>query len=181
MKPFTRHQLTFFLLAILFIAPGLSAYVVYLHPQWLTQSTTNKGHLLNSPHKLTALNNEPFWRIILWSPDGLDDASMKQLEQLARVRIALGRHFYDVQLCLLQRNDAPSLPLHIKKALHDHGIHYISLSEKEITQAALPPSAMVFLANPMKHMVLEYNITSEPNDIFHDLNILLNLNKTSKS
>ena len=179
MKRMAQNKLVFFFLGLLFIAPGLSAYVVYMHPQWLSQATTNKGHFLKPPRPLSALGDEKTWRIVLWSPNGCDTDCMAQLEQLERVRLALGRRFYDVQFWLVQRADAPPVPPKMMNALRYHAIHWLTLSTEEITQVALPSSPAIFLANPMHYLVLEYSITSEPNDIFHDIKLLLTADKAS--
>ena len=179
MKRIAKPKLLFFFLGLLFIAPGLSAYVVYMHPQWLNQTTTNKGHLLKPPRPLSALGDEKTWRIMLWSPNGCDPDCMAQVEQLERVRLALGRRFYDVQFWVVQRADAPRVPSKMRKALRHHAIHSRTLSTKEIEQVALPSSPAIFLVNPMHYLILQYSITSEPNDIFHDIKLLLTTDKAS--
>ena len=93
MKILNRNSFVLLLLAILFVAPGIVAYFVYTHPQWLGMATTNKGELIKSPQILDKLGSEKKWRLIVWSPEGCDATCIQQVDKLARIRLALGRHY----------------------------------------------------------------------------------------
>jgi hypothetical protein len=180
MKPITHHKLIFSLLCLLFISPGLIAYVVYIHPEWLPRATTNKGHFLTPPPRLSALmSKKASWQIILWSPSVCDTNCITQLDQLARLRIALGRRFYDVQLILMQSDTTPApSPKHLS-AMQTYDIRRVTLSQKQTHEIDLTQQSSLFIANPAHYLVLSYPINSKPDDLFHDIKLLLTHDKGS--
>lgn len=157
------------LLAILFAAPGLSAYVFYQHPGWLSATKTNRGTLLTPPQALSALDAQKKWRIVYWSPQSCDSACLKDLDTLVRVRIALGRKLYQVDQWLILGEQAPDPSkenLALLKAWDFHVSHG--------TVARFPTQAQVFLANPDNYLILSYAPAVNPDDVYKDLQLLLN-------
>ena len=103
-----RNIITMLLLATVFLAPGLAAYIFYQHTDWLAAAKTNKGELLNPPIPLSVLNQEPKWKFVLWNPGVCETTCQEELDKLARVRLALGRRLYQVQIDFLVNTDASS-------------------------------------------------------------------------
>lgn len=175
MKQTARYYFILFTLVFLFIAPGLSAYFFYFHPQWLRSTTTNKGQFVNPPVLISALESTPKkWQFVLWSPHTCDALCMKQLDQLARVRVALGRRLYDVNLILLMRENQAQLSVEYAKILRDQGVLERRLSTNEANNMLSKyDNSMFFIANPDQYLVLAYQTTSQSNDLFHDIKLLL--------
>jgi hypothetical protein len=177
MKNNRRHYIVLSLLALVFIAPGISAYFFYMHPQWLGHTTINKGRLLNPPQLLTSLtDNSPAtkWQLILWSPTACEKKCLKQLDKLARIRLALGRRLYDVTPRLLLGAQASPLSQDLINTLADQDITVVQLPltiEQQIP--ALQNHLEIFIANPENYLVLAYQTTVKPADIFHDIKHLL--------
>lgn len=165
MKRFT----TLFLLLLIFAAPGMLAYWVYLHPQYLAAGTTNKGHLLTPPMRLTefASNNAQKWRLLLWHADSCDQHCLQMVDRLARIRLALGRHLYAVEVGLMMA--AHTSPLNATDAA--------LLATKDVQQwRAQQPIATketILIVNPAGYAILEYPVSIQSADIFHDLKHLL--------
>jgi hypothetical protein len=175
MKHTARYYFILFTLVFLFIAPGLSAYFFYFHPQWLSSSTTNKGQFVNPPILISALESTPKkWQFVLWSPDTCDALCMKQLDQLARVRVALGRRLYDVDLILLMKENQAQLSAEYAKILRDQGIfeRRLSANESKVLLSRYN-NPMFFIANQEQYLVLAYQTTSQSHDLFHDIKLLL--------
>lgn len=169
-----RNYLVLLLLALLFAAPGIAAYLFYLHPQWLGAATTNKGHLLNPPELLPVVNAKQKWRLILWNQGDCEAACLAQVDKLARIRLALGRRLYEVEQWLILATEAQQLPDSLKKALTEQDIQVQRLSAEERKNSrSLEGKSQVFIANPSGYLVLAYALTSKPGDIFHDLKHLL--------
>ncbi len=170
-----RHKIILLLLVFLFAAPGLSAYLFYFHPQWLSAPTTNKGQLLNPPVLLSELNHNDKWQLILWQPSTCDATCMTQLDQLARIRLALGRRLYTVDLTLLQPADAAPIPAtDAATTFQDPGISIVKLSPSEsVHLSAVYSQPQFFIANPDHYLVLAYPVTAEADDLFHDIKLLL--------
>ncbi len=171
MKIFHRQSMVFCLLGALFAAPGIVAYVFYLHPNWLGEGTTNKGRLLNPPVLLAHPNPRGMWQLALWSPKGCTKDCIAQLDKLARIRLALGRHLYEVDALLLMDT---SLPKSLVGALDGQDIHRLSLSPLERKQmTVLTNEAAFFIINPNNYLILAYATTAKSEDIFYDLKQLL--------
>jgi hypothetical protein len=173
MKSKKHNRLILLFLSLLFIAPGLSAYLFYMHPQWLHGKTINKGHFLNPARPLKIFHDQK-WRIVLWSPKGCEAECIKQLDQLARVRLALGRRFYNVELWAMQPEDAPSLTQKTLASMKEYDIRSQALNPKDPkVKAIISQPASTFIVNPTGYLILEYNDNSKPDDIFHDIKHLL--------
>lgn len=64
MRKQTSKYYILLLLIVVFVAPGVAAYLFYQHPSWLGSSRINKGTLLNPPVLLNTLEGKSKWRII---------------------------------------------------------------------------------------------------------------------
>ena len=175
MKTTRRHYVILLLLVFLFAAPGLSAYFLYFHPQWLSSTTTNKGELLNPPVLLTELGKHSKWQLVLWSPGTCEKSCMEQMDKLARVRLALGRRLYEVDLSLLQGADAgPTNAGSATNTLQEPGVSMVRLSNNEsVRLSGLYKNPTLFIANPEHYLVLVYPVTAKADDLFHDIKLLL--------
>lgn len=175
MNPIRRYYIILFALVVLFAAPGLSAYFFYYHPQWLSSVTTNKGQLINPPIRVPALTSKTAkWQFVLWRPEGCDVSCMKQLEQLSRVRVALGRRLYDVDLVVLMNANGSAVSDGHAKLLSEQNVSEVRLSARAADKMTrLYNKPMFFIANPEHYLVLAYQTTSQPDDLFHDIKLLL--------
>jgi len=170
-----RHKhLVLLLLGLLFIAPGITAYIFYLHPSWLGTVTTNKGRLLTPPVFLADAKSSSKWHLLLWSAATCDEICVAELDKLARIRLALGRHLYKVETLLLLDAGTPPLSESLMKALREQDIHLLRLSQGEREKMpVLKDNLEIFIVNPNDYIVLAYQSTVKPNDIFHDLKQLV--------
>ncbi len=174
MKLVRRNYFVLLLLALLFATPGISAYFFYMHPSWLGNTTTNKGILLNPPVLLAHAKTSSKWQLLLWSPTACEQSCIAELDKLARIRLALGRHLYKVEPQLLLSAGTPPLSESLVKALHEQDFHTVRLSRSEREKMpALPDHLEIFIVNPDAYLVLAYQPTVKPEDIFHDLKHLV--------
>ena len=166
-----RSGLVLLFLVVLFAAPGFFAYFFYSHPHWLDHTKTNRGELINPPIQLMSANSTK-WKLLLWSPQVCEESCIEQLDKLARIRLALGRRLYGLELWLLLGNNAPNLSKMFSDTLHEKDIRVLKLSALDLP-SALPEDAKVYLENPNGYLVLSYPLTANPKDIFHDIKRLL--------
>lgn len=157
-----------FLLAGIFACPGLAALWVYNHPQWLNAPTTNKGQLLTPPIKLPDTAGKNKWQLILWYPNYCNLKCRKQIDKLGRIRLALGRHLYEVDEILL----SPDKTM-FSTALNDQ-LEELNVKIKVGAVSSLPDYPQVYISSPENYLVLAYQLTAKPEHIFHDLKQLLN-------
>ena len=174
MNMLKRHYFVLLLLALLFASPGLAAFLFYKNPQWLGAAATNKGQLLNPPELIAGIKAKPKWRLILWNGKDCADSCLKQLDKLARIRLALGRRLYEVDQWLILANDAGALPESLTQMLAEHDIHILYLpTETPKNSLLVNGDPQVFIANTSNYLVLAYALHAAPQDIFHDLKQLL--------
>ncbi len=172
MNPTRRHYIALLLLVVLFAAPGLLAYFAYFHPQWLSANTTNKGQFITPPVSLNELSPDSKWHLVLWSPDTCGQSCFEHFDKLARVRLALGRRLYDVDLSLLLGAVAGATKF--ASPLQEPGVSMVTLSTAESARLfALYSHPRLFIANPENFLVLVYPLNADPDDLFHDIKLLL--------
>ena len=174
MKILQRNYLVLCLLGLLFAAPGISAYLLYLHPHWLSALPTNKGELLNPPVLLHQVNTHGIWQLVLWSPQVCSQDCILQLDKLARIRLALGRHLYEVETLLLMNTGDLKVSDALKGILDEQDIHTLRLSPAQRKQMpVLKNTPGIFIINPNHYVILSYASSVKPDDIFYDLKQLI--------
>lgn len=172
----SRTKKMLFALALVFIAPGVLAIIFYLNPSWLGEASMNKGTLLAPPQKLALLpETKEKWHLTVWCPAGCDARCLSLLDEMARVRLALGRRLYQVDLWLLQKEDTAQCTKDVAEMLKTQAIEARYLSAQE--QQDLTPfqdEPRVFLADPEQYLILQYEARGAAQDVFQDLKRLLN-------
>lgn len=178
MKKTFRKNALIGLLALIFMAPGPLAYIFYKHPEWLTAMGTNRGELLNPPILFKPLGDGPKWGLIVWSPLACEDKCAQEIDKLARIRLALGRHLYEVDEWLVLGEHAPELTNNIQRLLKERRVRVLHLNAAQAqTAAQLPDLAHVYIANPDDYLVLAYQGNVKPQDVYHDMKQLLKGNQ----
>ncbi len=192
-----RHSIVLMAMVILFAAPGLFAYVFFHHPTWLGGSSTNRGVLLNPPRILTSLDQTKKWRLILWNPRdrtvsmdhsdkpggaekgmkqlACDNECMRHMDDLARVRLALGRRLYHVDTYLILDESVSPLPRAELNVLRDQDSHVLILSAHDRSdRMILGKKPAIYIVSPDNYVILRYSMVSQPDDVFHDMKQLVN-------
>lgn len=160
-----RPYLIMSLLVLLFAAPGLIAYIAYLHPNWLHQNT-NHGKLLQPPPRLHTTHPQK-WQLLYWSPQSCTRICMQRLDALARLRLALGRRLYYVDLVLAMSETTDNLAQDTQNILHNMDVHSIRLFETDA--AKLGSQSAIYLVDAQNYVILAYDEDQSMQDIFQDL------------
>jgi hypothetical protein len=175
MKKQSNKLYILLLLIMVFAAPGVTAYLFYQHPGWLGATKVNKGILLEPPVAFPALKGQNRWRIVFWTPNPCDRACLKQLDTLARVRLALGRKLYQVDQWLILGDKASSVSSEVQSTLRELNFNLMRWSPSKLdTQNALFSEPKIFIADPNNYLILSYLPLVNPNDVYQDLKLLLN-------
>ena len=167
-----KKNMILFLLALIFIAPGILAVFFYNNPHWIT-SVSNKGELHKTPYQIPFDNPQKKWSIVAWYPKDCDAQCFNKIDELHRVRLALGRYFYQVNCILLQKEGATSLERPFTLALKENQIHVIALNSKEIPASLSSERPQLLLVDPEQWVVLTYNTHINPMDVLFDMKRLL--------
>ena len=170
--------LTLFVLVAIFIAPGVIAYEYYIHREH-SMPTTNQGRLIRPPVLLTLPFSGSRWRMVLWRPHGCDHSCVRKLDRLARVRLALGRRLYKVDVVLLLGSNLTldswekAHPILFRR-MREHDLATIIVSENNLEmRAAFGDHSGVYLVSPQKYAILAYPDLGFSDAIFHDLKHIL--------
>jgi hypothetical protein len=166
-----KNKFILCLLAFIFIAPSLSAYLLYQHPSWRSHQTTNKGKLISDAPTLPIFD-EKKWHIIYWHPKSCSESCLNNLKQLSQLRLALGRRYYHVDLWLVSFDSNLSAPIHAY--IKEQHIRWIAPSSKdERIQSLTSYTSSVFIATPQDHLILRYLEPLKLEDIYKDIKHLL--------
>lgn len=176
MKKHLSKYLILLLLAVLFAAPGITAYFVYQHPQWLSSSKVNHGTLMTPPVPLSLFDKSTKWRMVYWNHGACAKPCLEQLDKLARIRLALGRKLYLVDQWLIVDN-LQDLSESVKKFLKERDFHLAQLVTADASKIQ-SLNKKIFIANPDNYLVLSYPASVQPDDIYKDLKLLLSTNET---
>ena len=163
------------LLVVLFASPSLVAYWLYRHPTSWHAASINRGTLITTPTVLSSMpSRDVKWHLVYWDPQACDAACLDAVEKIARVRIALGRRLYHVDVVLLQDESTKALSAAPRQSMHALDVREVRLSASDVkTMQALSPSAAYFLMNPQQQLVLRYARQAPADDLFHDIKHLL--------
>jgi len=165
-----RPYLVLTALLFLFAAPGIVAYLVYTHPSWL-QASTNRGHLLQPAPRLQSMGQHKKWQLLLWSPAGCDAECARRMNDLARIRLSLGRRLYHVDIILAMPMTAPKISIALQQQLRHDDARLLRMDAED--EATLGLTTAIYIVNPAHDVILAYTPTQVEDDIFHDLKIVV--------
>ena len=169
-------QLLFVILLLIFILPGLSAYWLYQHPNWLSGATSNKGHLLAPPVFLKTLPKTSKWGLLVWNPGPCEKTCQEYLTTIKQIRLALGRRFYEVNLWLGTQTKTNFLFPKTMRLLQMQGITPWVVNTRELSVLGNKPQ--LFIVDPKNYLVLSYSATVNPAHIYSDLQRIMNLQRS---
>jgi hypothetical protein len=154
------------LLLLLFAAPGVIAYLLYLHPEW-SSSRTNHGQFLQPPPVLQQMPQNEKWQLLYWMPQTCTQDCLHRLDELAKLRLALGRRLYSVDLVLASQTALSAASQTTQNLLEEVDAHWAQLSGKEADILGSQPA--IYLVNPQRYVILAYASDQALKDIFQDL------------
>lgn len=154
------------LLILVFAAPGIAAYIAYTHPNWWAK-TTNHGQLLQPPPLLHQASMSAKWQLMYWGGDGCDLACRNRLDDLARIRLALGRRLYHVDLILAMHESASDLSDVVRHQLQQVDGRTLMMNVADARVLGTAPA--IYIVNGAHYVILAYPATQPNDDIFQDL------------
>ncbi len=98
---------------------------------------------------------------------------MGNIDKLARIRLALGRHLYDVDGYLFLSSLAEDLTLEQKKILQDINVSVLKFTADNQDYHKVFQDDAYFIINPSGYVVLAFDASSMSEDIFQDLKKLV--------
>jgi hypothetical protein len=193
-----RRRIQFVLLALLFMAPVIAAWVAWkymgVHG---VGATTNAGTLVVPAQQLTAAglldgDGRPLdqgllrgrWTYLLLAPNGCADRCLQQLLDSRQVRLSINKDMPRVQR-LLVLPQAPSSELRERLA-SDHPDLTLAVAAAGGVPAAFPQiaaaglrsdGAAFFLVDPLGNLMMSYDATVPLPGVLKDLRKLLKVSQ----
>lgn len=97
-----QRRIVILLLVMIFMLPLFGAYWLHRHPAVLgLERTTNYGHWVKAKIFLPpSVHTARPWKLIFWHPNTCDERCFEHLNQLAKLRLAMGRKLYQLDIGL---------------------------------------------------------------------------------
>jgi len=168
----TRQKKLLFTLAFVFIVPGMLAILLYKYPGFLGGLPTNKGTFITPAKQVSYLPTEgKGWHVLVWCEDGCSEACLGRMDEMARMRLALGRKLYDVNIWLLHDKETKACSAKTQEMLKANAIRYQATTDNILDTES---DAEAFVADPRGYLILKYMKESPvTKHIYDDLKHLL--------
>ena len=170
-----NKNLTLLLLAVLFLIPVLVAHQLSRHPEWIQGiNPTNYGTFVDKPMVWHHKGDEKRpWQLVLWQNNPCDKQCLQQLDELARIRLAMGRKVYLMNIWLFCPEDVKLSADEIQR-FQQQDIHVAYASSKEQVQwnhvFATHP---IVLVSPEHKTLMMYDFNPNPKKMYHDFQLLM--------
>jgi cytochrome oxidase Cu insertion factor (SCO1/SenC/PrrC family) len=169
-----KNTLTLILLTVIFIAPSVVAIIAYNYRDAFNNKTTNHGTFMKEEIYFKDISQNKKWHIAYYNYNKCDNSCMQQLDKLARIRLALGRHLYNIDAYLLKNKNQTSLSKQKTKFLRNVDINVVLFSVLDTSYNNLfGEKSAFYLINPDNYIVLTYKDTSSADDIYQDIKKLV--------
>lgn len=192
-NPPGRGRLQLLLLAAIFAAPVIGAYLVYLNPEWQPSGKINRGQLVSPARTLPVLQlvneqGEPRdnkalqgkWSLVLLTGANCAIECQKKLFELRQIRILQNQHIGRVQR-VLWAPDAQTLTA-VRSTLSQQQpelyADLVLLAGAGAHEFFAPADPLaVYIVDPLGNWLMSYPGGSNYQDILKDLKKLLRLSQ----
>jgi len=173
-----RRQLLF--IAAIFFVPLAAATWLYFSSGWRPASGAQHGELIQPPRALHSPALRGSWSLVLLLAGPCDPACVASLEEIGRVRLALGKDIPRVRRVLLHdgRCCEPGLAV-----LGDPDVLVLAAAgaDGEALRALFPPAAdggrRIYIVDPHGNLVMGYPSAGAGRGLLKDLERLLRLSR----
>ncbi|OGV29909.1 MAG: hypothetical protein A3E88_02250 [Legionellales bacterium RIFCSPHIGHO2_12_FULL_35_11] len=173
MSKLPKNSRTLLWLLVIFIIPGVLAYLFFKNPSYLGGVETNRGVLLDPPILIDNFKKNDKWRIAYYSPEKCDENCLGNLDKLSRVRLALGRYLYNVDAYLVVNSENNALTDGNSKILKNLSINLLKIVVMPQEKALFSNTPFYFIVSPENYIILQYRADSQPDDLFQDIKKLV--------
>ena len=164
-----KSRVIFILLFGIFLLPGLMALFLYQTHYFHNLPKINHGQLLKPPVKIHLDITSDKWGLIFWQPSVSEENLSDMIEKIKRIRLALGRRYFQVQPVLLTKDK--SLSKSAQKELTDnYFVHRVILADEMNLLSSQPA---FYILSPEKYVIIRYSVDTASNHIFKDIKRLL--------
>ena len=172
-----KNRRTLLLLLVVFLAPVLGSWLLYVNLDKVHLGTTNKGEFVQPPRRLqpAALGLPADWfahhlTLVYATGAGCDDTCRQALHVMQGTRLALGDHTDQVKLLYLSSGSPAAGVIQGTPGFTGSDVSGEAL-RAGFDDAAAPK--YIYLVDPQGYMVLRYPLAEDPKYILIDLRHLL--------
>lgn len=198
-RPPIRTMKPLWLLFLVFAAPVMAAWFLYLNPQYLPSGRTNRGELIESlvslPSQVLIRDSmgreidrsshlEGRWTLVVLARSPCDQSCRAQLQLIRQVRLALGESRFSVERLLMQIGEESNFAASLKDSLADlDGVYLASirgpLAETFLSQLGDEASSVgrIYILDPMGRLMMRYAFNAPAKDLLKDMERLLKASK----
>lgn len=185
MRPQTKNKLTLFFIAALFFTPVIVAIVLNSDLiKFSPDSYKNRGQFIKPPVLITdneALKPyEEFWTVVYQHSGDCQDACLKMLDSLYRIRLSRGHKMDKIKLLVLTENGhAIKIPQQYSSISQYSYQKQDKLNEilTGLSTKSLGNGKGLYLLSPEGFLMMSYSNDFKPDDVMDDLGLLLRARK----
>ncbi|HBB53682.1 MAG TPA: hypothetical protein DCZ80_07255 [Legionellales bacterium] len=173
-KNILKKYLSILVMVFIFSLPFFAAFYVFLHPDLLRNfSSTNYGQWAPKMHWQFNEKQARPWQLVYWHEFTCSKECIAQLDQLGRIRLAMGRKVFNLDIVLLQPEGIQVSKV-LKQQLKEWNMYY-----QTIPQAQVGEWNQMFKEHPIvlfdaKHQsILMYPLNLDSKKAYHDLQVLV--------
>lgn len=162
------------LLVLVFSLPMFVAYKLAQHPEWLGSiNTTNYGQWVkNNVMWKAAVPNKRPWQLVYWVKDSCNKECLDSINQLAKIRLAMGRKLYQMNIWLMVPNHVQLSAKEIKN-FQNQDILIAYADQKTQKQWSSFRDNPIVLFTPENKALLKYEANFNAKKMYHDLQLLI--------
>jgi hypothetical protein len=173
-KNIFKKYIHIMILVLIFSLPMLAAFYLYQNPKWWRCfSTTNYGQW--APQFTWQFNEKKSrpWQLVYWYENTCSTDCLSRLDLLGRIRLAMGRKVYDLDIVLLQPQGSTSSEK-IKQQLNEWNMYQQFIpADQVLIWKKLFQDHPIVLFDPEHQALLMYPPNLDAKKAYHDLQVLV--------
>lgn len=170
----SKTRVVLLALLILFLSPGIIAIYAYQHPEKLMVSLTNHGTFIKPPIMVNFLEESKHWHIVFYETQQCTLQCLNRIDEIARVRLALGRKLYQIDFDVWLAPTASDFTAEEKQVLNSINVKFKKMTcDDEYLLGKISKEPQIYLIAPGGNIVVKYPPNVESKALFHDLNVVL--------
>jgi hypothetical protein len=173
-KNISKKYTSILILIFIFSLPFFAAFYLFSHPELLRYfSSTNYGKW--APKMTWQFNEKQArpWQLVYWHESVCLTDCIEQLDRLGRIRLAMGRKVYNLDIVLLQP-EGTLVSKELQKQLQEWNMYYQTIPSQQVDIWNQKFKDYPIVLFDEKHQsILMYPLNLDSKKAYHDLQVLV--------